>query len=330
MSERIDAAAAGRTAAVGNGSSEPRVPFPDGVPGGNTARLVWAVLAAAVEPLTANALASAASVSRSSVSKALNALELAGQVVRFAGEPQGKVSVADLWALPIGMRATSSTPVTTSDEPEPVGNWGEAEGESSISADDGGTAVPGTAVEPARSDPQAVEGIGAAGAEPDQDGGEKQEAMAPPCAVADEATAGSAASDALAAVLDEGDMVADMATPPGGMRVVIDLPAPDPVDGASSPIPAQPAPVVAVPVTPGRLQLGELRSLVLNILLAHYPREFGPTELSRALDGRSSGAIANALVKLCEAGEAVCTNPAPKRYRAVPPVTTDETPRYSA
>ena len=64
-----------------------------------------------------------------------------------------------------------------------------------------------------------------------------------------------------------------------------------------------------------RLSKGELGGLVLAYLRDH-PGEHSPTALAKALDGRSSGAVANALARLVEAGDAVQTSPAPRRYRA--------------
>lgn len=67
-----------------------------------------------------------------------------------------------------------------------------------------------------------------------------------------------------------------------------------------------------------RLRKGELRALVLERLNAEPDAEFSPTTLSKQL-GRSSGAITNALVRLCLDGQAVETNTRPRRYGAAPP-----------
>ena len=50
--------------------------------------------------------------------------------------------------------------------------------------------------------------------------------------------------------------------------------------------------------------------------LRDHPGEHTPTAVARALEGRSAGAVGNALAKLADAGEAVQTSPAPRRYRA--------------
>ncbi|MBS2966543.1 MarR family transcriptional regulator [Actinocrinis puniceicyclus] len=69
---------------------------------------------------------------------------------------------------------------------------------------------------------------------------------------------------------------------------------------------------------------GQLEMEVLGVLVAEYPAEFGPTALSRKLDGASSGAIANALEKLSGLGKVLRTCDAPKRYRAMDPPAVAE------
>jgi hypothetical protein len=71
-------------------------------------------------------------------------------------------------------------------------------------------------------------------------------------------------------------------------------------------------------------QRGQLEAEVLGVLMAEYPAEFGPTALSRKLNGASSGAIANALERLCGKEKVLRTCEAPKRYRAVHPPSVPE------
>jgi len=71
-------------------------------------------------------------------------------------------------------------------------------------------------------------------------------------------------------------------------------------------------------------QRGQLEAEVLAVLVAGYPAEFGATALSRALNGASSGAIANALERLCGKEKVLCTCEAPKRYRAIDPPAVSE------
>lgn len=63
-----------------------------------------------------------------------------------------------------------------------------------------------------------------------------------------------------------------------------------------------------------RLGKGELAGMVLAHLRAK-PSEHSPTAVAKALGGRSSGAVGNALDRLVAGGEAVQTSPAPRRYR---------------
>jgi hypothetical protein len=64
-----------------------------------------------------------------------------------------------------------------------------------------------------------------------------------------------------------------------------------------------------------RLAPGALQGLVQDYLTDH-PGEHGPTALGRAL-GRSSGAIANALQRLVDAGWAELAGDRPRRYRGI-------------
>jgi hypothetical protein len=61
----------------------------------------------------------------------------------------------------------------------------------------------------------------------------------------------------------------------------------------------------------GRGQLGQL----VAAYLAERPgQELGPAALAKAL-GRSAGAVANALARLVEAGDAELVSGSPRRYR---------------
>lgn len=64
-----------------------------------------------------------------------------------------------------------------------------------------------------------------------------------------------------------------------------------------------------------RLGKGELAGMVLAQLRAH-PGEHSPHGVAKALDGRSSGAVGNALARLVATGDAVQASHAPRRYRA--------------
>lgn len=83
---------------------------------------------------------------------------------------------------------------------------------------------------------------------------------------------------------------------------------------------ATPPPEAAVPEAAGsagaRLAKGHLRAMVLEHLRARPGQALSPTAIAKEL-GRSSGAIANALGRLTEAGEVSEVSKAPRRY-AVP------------
>lgn len=68
------------------------------------------------------------------------------------------------------------------------------------------------------------------------------------------------------------------------------------------------------PVHRGRLRPGQLRELVAGVLAERPDNELTPTQLSNVLR-RSAGAIANALVTLCEQGAVIQTNAKPRTYR---------------
>ncbi|WP_042372988.1 MarR family transcriptional regulator [Streptacidiphilus neutrinimicus] len=75
------------------------------------------------------------------------------------------------------------------------------------------------------------------------------------------------------------------------------------------------APVGEAPPT-GRLGQGGLRALVHGFLAAHPDAAHSPTKVSRQL-GRSSGAVANALVTLVDLGLAEMVSAKPRTYRLV-------------
>lgn len=74
-------------------------------------------------------------------------------------------------------------------------------------------------------------------------------------------------------------------------------------------------------VAPGkkaRLASGSLRGMVEDCLRDHPDEEFGPTAIAKALGGKSSGAVSNALNKLVNDGTAVKTKDKPKRFALAP------------
>ncbi|MBV8992244.1 MAG: MarR family transcriptional regulator [Pseudonocardiales bacterium] len=67
-----------------------------------------------------------------------------------------------------------------------------------------------------------------------------------------------------------------------------------------------------------RLAPGVLRGMVEDHLRDHPGQEFGPTAIAKALGGKSSGAVSNALDKLIADGTAVKTNEKPRRFTLAP------------
>jgi hypothetical protein len=67
-----------------------------------------------------------------------------------------------------------------------------------------------------------------------------------------------------------------------------------------------------------RLAPGGLRGMVEDYLRDHPGEEFGPTAIAKALGGKSSGAVSNALDKLVEATTVVKTKESPKRFALAP------------
>ncbi|GAB3588877.1 hypothetical protein GCM10027445_69910 [Amycolatopsis endophytica] len=67
-----------------------------------------------------------------------------------------------------------------------------------------------------------------------------------------------------------------------------------------------------------RLAPGALRGMVEDYLRDHPDDEFGPTAIAKALGGKSSGAVSNALDKLVLDGTAMRTKDKPRRFRLAP------------
>lgn len=65
-----------------------------------------------------------------------------------------------------------------------------------------------------------------------------------------------------------------------------------------------------------RLGKGQLRTLVLDHLKARPGEERSPTQVAKALGGRSSGAVGNALLKLAAEGAVTQTSAKPRRFAA--------------
>ncbi|MDX3165926.1 hypothetical protein PV516_19250 [Streptomyces scabiei] len=95
-----------------------------------------------------------------------------------------------------------------------------------------------------------------------------------------------------------------------------ETPAKDAADTAPEPAETPVAEAEAAPKakTGKRLARGDLRQKVYEYLAAHPNDEVGPTGLAKTL-GRSAGAVANALAKLTDQGQAELVSEKPRRYR---------------
>lgn len=81
---------------------------------------------------------------------------------------------------------------------------------------------------------------------------------------------------------------------------------------------AQAAPLLREAASPPggqRLGRGRLAEAVLDYLQAN-PGDHGPVGVAKAIGGKSSGAVGNALGRLAEQGRAVLVGDSPRRYRA--------------
>ncbi|MDX3663676.1 hypothetical protein PV646_40885 [Streptomyces sp. ID05-26A] len=63
-----------------------------------------------------------------------------------------------------------------------------------------------------------------------------------------------------------------------------------------------------------KLPSGALRGMVEDFLTDHAGEEFGPSAIAKALGGKSSGAVSNALDKLVDDGTAVKSSEKPRRF----------------
>ncbi|WP_434450139.1 MarR family transcriptional regulator [Lentzea sp. E54] len=94
--------------------------------------------------------------------------------------------------------------------------------------------------------------------------------------------------------------------------VVAEVSAPEAVDGGGGTTTERG--VALISQKTARLAAGALRGMVEDYLRDHPGEEFGPAAIAKALDGKSSGAVSNALDKLVANGTAAQTNDKPKRF----------------
>lgn len=255
---------------------------------------IYTALAGSTDPdgVTAAELALAAGVGRSTAGKALTTLEEHGLAVRTPGGHDGPRRIPDLWRAALRRGTSSSdgfsdqepagtqpTPSVT-DSPEPVsGSAGHEEDASNET----------TAHSPAAPHDAGIESDTVPAAEALQDA---------PSQVAE---VGEADNSGDAGPRDEhGSDSAKDASAPAAQ--------------ASSGEQAAPAETITSLGEKKRLAPGTLRQMVIDHLQAHPETAFTSTALSRVI-GKSSGAIANALVTLAKRGQAQQVSDHPRRYQ---------------
>jgi predicted transcriptional regulator len=241
-----------------------------------------AALAASNGATTAT-IAAAAGVSRAAASKALTTLETGGKARREKGTGRG---APDTWHPGPAMPAADHTPA------EPATPPADAPAPGTTRADEPGNAASGTAAPPA-SDP----------ASPPADGGPATPPPPDPAVLAgitENAGQITVAAAAVTTALEAGDL--------GAARRAIE----EIRDQAAA---AQRAVKAAGGSRSGTgARPGQLRELVAAHLADHPGEEFTPHEIGKIID-RSSGAVANALDRLTDLGQATLSCEKPRRYR---------------
>ncbi|MEU8690465.1 helix-turn-helix domain-containing protein [Streptomyces sp. NPDC048665] len=248
------------------------------------------------EETTAAELAVAASLGRSTTSKALTTLEKHGLAIRTPGGHDGPRRTPDRWRATrapessISDDSRTSDPAPTYSEPSTTNT---AESESACTGCES-TPVDTTATESQDTGTDSVACVADVSADdtprkpPHQEDEQPEAAAEEACARHNPSDNRSAAKDTLAA-------------------------------GARS---AQPTPArLQMTVISGekkRLAPGSLRQMVIDHLRAHPDEAFTATKISRVIE-RSSGAIANALVSLVQHGIAEQMSDRPRTYRIATP-----------
>jgi biotin operon repressor len=242
-------------------------------------RTVYSDLQTRTEPASAPVIAVALGLGRSTAGKALAALEQRGLVHRTPGYYIGTNRTPDLWAVAAPAALVDPTPEVPKPAPALV---------PSVAAAQPATREVTTA-EPEMHPIPATEPIALTPTHP-----ERENATLTPV---------------VGTTSDKGSV----------KHTEPNVPVPDD-STAPTPLPAQ---RTAPPLTvvPGgdsqRLAPGALRGLVIDHLTAHPSEAFTATRISRVI-GRSSGAIANALVTLTRRGLAEEVTDRPRRYRLAP------------
>lgn len=238
---------------------------------------------------TAVTLATKAGVAKATARRALKELETAGYAARTTGGRDGGKRTADTWNA-----------ISTQPAPEAASDTGRSDADT----DDLGDGTGGTAAENAFSEVDGATG----------DGDEAQERMdeAAVTEAGQALTALTVVITSAVAALDAGDRVAA-------------LTAAESIYGDSAKVRRlikiaanhRPCSTSGKP----RSHPGEMRAKVAAHLAAHPDSQFTPHEVGKVI-GHSAGAVANALDKLTELGEAALTCDRPRRFSAPDTATT--------
>jgi len=233
---------------------------------------------------TAAELSVAAGIGKSTAPRILAKWAEEGSVTRIAGIAQGGRRAADLWAI--------TTPDTIQNVPVPaeaaVADGHDVTGIAETESNAPAVPVTGDGTESNSTDPLGTHPVGAdpvdTGSAVAQDDGTPD--------TADDATsaeeAGPVEPDTGPASADGAGINHDQATARGEAEAA----------GEKTP----------------RLPSGALQGMVEDFLREHPAEAFGPVAIAKALGGKSSGAVSNALDKLADHGVAVKTSDKPKRF----------------
>lgn len=246
---------------------------------------LWEALRA-IPNSSATDLSVAAKIGKSTAQKILTKWADHGSVTRLAGIAQGGRRAADLWAITSAdstQNAVGSSETSVADDSD-VTRVAEAEPDAAtvpVPGDSGNT----TATENNSTDPA-----------------DTQLVDTESTVVADEDTPDTVGD--VTSVVQAGSVSADTASADGVATDHGQATAKGGADEAGE--------------KSSRLPSGALRGMVEDFLREHPGEEFGPAAIAKALDGRSSGAVSNALDKLVDYGTAVKASDKPRRFASAP------------
>lgn len=235
---------------------------------------------------TVTDLARAAEIGKSTAAKILSKWHKGGSVTRTPGIGEGGRRAAELWAINAAGTGADADPTECSSvaDADSVGS--------------GQTDV--TAAEPTA--PQSTLSVSAEGG---------------PTDIAGDNTSGATNTGGTEAAATElaGSVVTEPANP--AAQPVVDNAAPG-SDTTPDGVNRDNADKDGGTVKVARLAPCALRGMVEDHLRDHPGEEFGPVVIAKALGGKSSGAVSNALDKLVAAGTAVKTKERPRRFALAP------------